>query len=166
MSANTASAIKAHLEGQGLGVAVFRDRRAPKQDLPYITVREDISTVPDGQWNPYADPEGHVSEVVQVDIWQRRQNPGTEDVVESYTLADAVMKSLHGSHLPTAPKPVSGVQVISRNRIVEFETNTVHTALTVQVRRTLATSNGHLLLESGAGSYLTEAGDVLSMEVS
>lgn len=137
MAANTANAIKTLLEAQGLGVGVFRDRRAPNAPLPYITIREDISTAPDGAWNAYDDPERHVSELVQVDIWQRRQDPASDDMVESYTLPDAVMKALHGVKLPAAPKLVSGCQVVSRNRIVEFETNTVHTALTVQVRRIL-----------------------------
>ena len=137
MAANTGNAIKAHLEAQALGVAVFRDRRAPNAPLPYITVKEDINTAPDGGWNAYDDPEGHVTELVQVDIWQRKQNPTTEDMVESNTLSDAVMKALHGVHLATAPKLVAGVHVVGRNRLVEFETNIVHIALTVEVRRVL-----------------------------
>lgn len=137
MSASTGAAIKSHLEGQGLGVAVFRDRRGDNAPLPYITVKEDISTVPDGLFNAFDDPEGHVSELVQVDIWQRRKAPAGPDMSESYTLPDAVMKALHGVRLADAPKHVSGVQVVGRTRLIEFETNTIHTALTVQVRRTL-----------------------------
>ncbi len=138
MAATTAGAVKALLEAQGLGVSVFRDQKPADQNLDtWISVQEDISTVPDGAFNAYDDPDGHVSELVQVDIWQQARNPTTRAVTESYTLVDAVMKALHGVKLPAAPKNVSGAQVVDRTRLLEPENNIVHTALTVQVRRVL-----------------------------
>ncbi len=138
MAASTGGAIKALLEAQGLGVSVFRDQKPADQNLDdWITVLEDISTTPDGAFNAYDDPEGHVSELAQVDIWQQARHPSTRVVSESYTLADAVMKALHGARLTAAPKHVSGMQVVGRVRLLEPENNIVHTALTVQVRRVL-----------------------------
>ena len=136
MAASLAGAVKAHIEAQSLGIAVFRDSAPDNTEYPYITILEDISTVPDGVFNAYDDPQGHVSELVQVDIWQQSRN-AAKVKVESYTLPDAVMKALHGTLLPTAPKQVSGCQVVSRTRLLEPENNIVHTALTVQVRRVL-----------------------------
>lgn len=137
MAASTSGAVKALLEAQGLGVSVFRDQAVTDATFPYITVSEDISTVPDGVWNAFDDPDGHVSELVQVDIWQRDRHPTTRALLESYTLSDAVMKALHGSRLAGAPKAVSGVVVVDRTRLREPENNIVHTAITLQVRRVL-----------------------------
>lgn len=137
MAASTAGAVKALLEAQGLGISVFRDQAVANATFPYVTVSEDISTVPDGLWNANDDPEGHVSELVQVDIWQQRRNVTTHALLESYTLPDAVMRALHGSKLSAAPKAVSGAQVVDRVRLIEPENNIVHTAITLQVRRVL-----------------------------
>lgn len=137
MAASTAGALKAYIEGLGLGVPAYRDDRPKGQEVPFIQISEDISTVPDGVFNAYDDPEGHVSELVQVDYFQRRRHPTTGATVESNTIPDALMKALNGCQLPAAPKHVSGVQVVSRNRLVERENNVVHHAFTVQVRRVL-----------------------------
>ena len=140
MAASTAGAIKAHLEAQGLGISVFQDEKPKGQALDdYLTVSQDISTVPDGVWNANDDPDGHVSELVQVDIWEKWRTVSADSgpVRSSFTLPDAVTKALHGIRLTAAPKLVSGTQVVSRTRLLERENNTVHTALTVQVRRVL-----------------------------
>lgn len=140
MAATTAGAIKAHLEGQGLGVPVFRDEK-PSDDASerYITIREDLSTVADGAWNANDDPDGHVSELAQVDIWQKWRAVSADSgaVVESATLPDAVARALTGVTLAAAPTRVAGVTVVNRTRQLERENNLVHTALTVQLRRTL-----------------------------
>lgn len=137
MAASSAGAIKAYIESLGLGVPAYRDDRPEGQEVPYIAISEDISTVPDGGWNAHDDPEGHVTELVQVDYYQRRRNPVTGVVAESYTVPDALMKALHGCRLPGAPKAVSGCLVVGRVRLLERENNIVHTALTVEVRRVL-----------------------------
>src|SRR5687768_1064682 len=103
MAASTAGAIKAYIEGLGLGVPAYRDDKPPGQEPDYIEVHEDISTVPDGLFNAFDDPEGHVSELVQVDYYQRRRNPVTGAAVESYTIPDALTKALNGCRLPAAP---------------------------------------------------------------
>ena len=138
MAASTAGALKAYIEALGLSLSVFRGKKPTGHDLDrWVEVTEDVSTVPEGVFNAFDDPDGHVSELVGVDLYQRRINPVTGANVESYTRPDALMKALNGARLATAPTNVSGVTVVSRNRVPDPDTNIVHHALTVQVRRTL-----------------------------
>ena len=149
MAANSANAVKALLESLGLGVSVYRDAPAKNAALPYILVHEGISVVPDNAFNAFDDPEGHVRELVQVSVWQTWKNLRTGDIVESYTLPDAVYKALRGGRLPDAPTHVTGMTVTGMVRLVgdpspttrnapgRGEDDKVHTAITVEVRRTL-----------------------------
>jgi hypothetical protein len=138
MAATTSGAIKAFVESLGLGLAGYRGKKPAGERLArWFEVHEDISTVPDGAWNAHDDPEGHVSELAQVDLYQLAKNPVTGLNSEVYTLPDALMAGLHGARLPAAPKHVSTVLVVSRNRVPDPDANVIHHALTVQVRRTL-----------------------------
>lgn len=137
MSISTATAIKASLESAGLGVPVFRDKADEKQRPPYITVTEAISINAEVAFNAYDDPERHVSELAQIDVWQTYRDTTTRQVVENYTLADAVARALDGTGLPTAPTHVSGARLLSMVRLLETDANIVHHSLTVEIRRTL-----------------------------
>jgi hypothetical protein len=138
MAATTAAAVKAYLEGLGLGVPVFRDEAPAKQSLPYITVREDVANVPDldgDQGDP--DAEHTTAETVQVDLWQTWRNPQTAAVVESYTLPKQIQRALRGAHLDVSPTHTYGVVLTSTVRLLERASNVVHHASTAVVRRVL-----------------------------
>lgn len=137
MSATTAGSLKAYIESLGLGISVYRDRPPNGKEVPYITVSESISTVPEIAFNVFDDSEGHVSELAQVDIWQRWRDNETGVVEESYTLADAVYKALNGARLSTAPSHVSGVLVQNMVRLFETETQIVHHSITINIHRVL-----------------------------
>jgi hypothetical protein len=140
MAASTAGALKAYLEAQGLGVSVYRDTAPETASLPYITVTESISVTPDAAFNAFDDPQGHVREVVQVDIWQQWRDPDTNALVESYSLPDAVTLALTGSRLSSAPTPTPGVTLQGVRRLLEppDEPSVVHHAITVELRRQLS----------------------------
>ena len=68
MAASTAGALKAYIESLGLSLPAFRDKKPTGQDLDrWVEITEDVSTVPDGAFNAFDDPDGHVSEVAGVD---------------------------------------------------------------------------------------------------
>lgn len=135
MAATTAGALKAFLEGQGLGVSVYRDKAPAGTSRPFITVSEDVSTVPDlsGDFGD-VDAPVTVRELAQVDVWQAERS-GTAG--ESYTLVPAVLRALHGADLTAAPKKVYGVRVFDSRRLVEPDNGVVHQAVTVEIRRAL-----------------------------
>lgn len=140
MSASTSGAIKALLEGAGLGVAIFRDRAPEGAQRPYVTVSEALFVTPEPAFSQFDDPEGHVNERVQVGIWQDARSNATRGVTEDYSLPDAVMLALKAAGLPSAPTQVSGVRVASRARLYEAKSNVVHDAVTVNVHRVLQRS--------------------------
>jgi hypothetical protein len=137
VSATTSGAVKAWLEAQGLGVAVYRDaapndRPAP---LPYITVSEAVALTPDADGDSGDQTTRHtVTEIAQVDVWQTwRTSQGS--VAEDYTLPPSVLRALDGASLPNAPGRVYGCRVTSMVRLLEPDTNVVHHAVTVTVNR-------------------------------
>lgn len=136
MAATTAGAVKAYVETLGLGVSVYRDTAPKDATLPYVTVQERVSMTPDASGDNGAGATA--AEQIQVDVWQRWRNPSTNAVEESYTLADAVARGLHGASLPVVgDRHVYGARFDFAVRIVEHDTNVVHDALTVTVRREL-----------------------------
>lgn len=128
MAATTAGAVKAYLETQRLGLAVYRDIAPAAASLPHVTVQEVISLVPEPLGDHGADPA--VTELVQVDLWQTQGS-------ETYTLPDAVVGALHGAVLTQHPKHVHGCVVRSAVRLVEPTENVVHLAITVALRRAI-----------------------------
>lgn len=137
MSATTAGALKALLEAAGLGVSVHRDAAPDGAVMPYITVSEGLATTP-LQHGDVGDAAADtaVAELAQVDVWQAWRTPEKANA-ESYTLVPAVVKALHGAKLPTAPTVVHGMTVDSSVRLLERDSNTVHQAITVRIRRRL-----------------------------
>ena len=147
MAASTTGALKAFIEAQGLGISVYRDQAPSGTARPYITVTEAIAITPDLLEDASA---GSAVEEVSIDIWMDWKNvtsgvvngvaPG--GLLESYTLVSAVMQSLIGARLSTAPTTVYGV-VIKRAgpRIVEMDENSaggiVHHVLQVEIFRNL-----------------------------
>ena len=138
MPASLAGVLKAHLETLGLGVAVHRDRAPEDTEYPYITVREGISKTPERAFPAHDDPEKHISELVQVDVWQAKKNAAGR--VENLELGDRVVAALHGVVLTDAPFPISDVTLVGSVRVPDPDANVVHEAITVRVKRTLVRS--------------------------
>lgn len=133
MSATVANAIKAYIEKLGLGVDAYRDAAPFDVTKPYITIVEGISVVPDGYGDGGSGETG--AELVQVDVWEDWKDE--DEVLVESDLALSVARAMHGARLETAPTRVYGVSLISRRRLLEPDTNTVHNAITANVRRTL-----------------------------
>jgi len=138
MSATTATAIKAFIEAAGLGVTVYRDQAPTGATFPYVVVSEAITVNAETAFNPRDDPEHHVTEQVQVSLWQQRRNPATLAITESYTLPDAICALFMGGRLTTLPTYGGHVRVLGRTRLFEDEDSILHDPITVEVRRTLA----------------------------
>jgi hypothetical protein len=137
MAATTANAVKALIEAGGLGLTAYRDE-APDVALPYCVIFEAISVVPEPAFSQYDDPDGHVTEQVQVSMFQQRRHPTTNAVTETYTLPDALCALLGGGRLTVLPNYGGHVQLVARSRTLEDERTVAHDALTIEVRRTLA----------------------------
>lgn len=119
MSASTAGALKAFVEQQHLRLSVYRDRARADTPLPYATVRERISLVPERSGD-FGDGRPAVREQVQLDVWQAwRAVDGS--LAESYTLVDDLVALLHGAQLRTAPKRTYAVSVDSAVRVPELD---------------------------------------------
>jgi hypothetical protein len=147
MSATTSGAIKAYLEGQGLGIAVYRDLAPQGARLPFATVQEAISTTLDSSGD-VGDPDRQVTvrEDAQVTVWQPFRAPdGTSG--ESPTLVRDVIHALHGARLVTSPTTVYGCLVTFRTRRPRVDApgtgeaddgaNLIQDVLTLTLRRNL-----------------------------
>lgn len=134
MAVNLSNALKEHIESLGLGIAAYKDVAPDTEQNPFATITEGISDTPDGFGDGGVGETG--TEQVQVDVWEDWQDEDG-NVVESPTLARSVARGTHGAKLAMAPGRVYGVSVVSRRRLLEPDTNTVHTAITANVRRDL-----------------------------
>lgn len=135
----SAGALKHLIENLGLTIVAYRDAPpADKKALPYVTIHEGISNVPDGS----PDNElGNVRELLQVDLWQtpdqERSNPGA-------ARARNLTKGLHGARVPgivvgsgeeAEETVVFGCYVRGFRRLVESDGDVIHHALTVELLR-------------------------------
>lgn len=150
MSATLSGAIKAHLEAQSLGIAVFRDEVSRGQSYPYVTIREGIALTQEPAANAFSHDHA-VIELVQIDLWMQKRHPLSQAVTENYELPDAVTKAVNGVNLATAPKKVYGMKVVGRTRLPDHQTREgaqsrstpstpsglVRYSITVEVKRTL-----------------------------
>lgn len=138
MAASTAGAVKALIEAAGLGLSAYRDAAPEGAALPYATIHEAITLGPEPAFSQFDDPQHHVAEQVQVSLWQQSRDPATRAKTESYTLPDAVCNALAGALLTGIPNYGGHVRVLGRTRLLEDEGNTIHDAITIEVRRTFA----------------------------
>lgn len=134
MSATVGNALKALLETSGLGLAAYRDAAPEDEPSPFITITDGLSVTPDDFGD--GGNGGTCTETVQVDLWETWKDEDGE-VVESPHLAPSVIRALHGAKLVTSPSRAHGVVVVSKRRLLEPDTNTVHTAITANIRRDL-----------------------------
>ncbi len=137
MAATSSGALKALIEGGGLGLAAYRDAAPEGASPPYVIIHEAISVVPSPSNARYdragTSPTG--IETVQVSLWQRWRKPVDGTVGESYSLPDALADLIDGASLTTAPTHVWGVRFISSVRFVDREQDLTHHALTVELVR-------------------------------
>lgn len=152
MAATIGGAIKAYLEAQGLGIAVYKD--APPQAVrdkatgrivaPYCTYHEDIVPLrmrPMEDGGPANGGTAIVTQTFQLDLWQNWR-AADDTNLESPTLADAITRLLHGSKLlPSGagapPVHVAGVRQVGRIRIEERDPRIVHHAYTLAIDRVI-----------------------------
>lgn len=146
MSATSAAALKVVIENAGLGLAAYRDRAPQGEPRPYVTISDGISTIVEAhgdQGDPDADVA--VSELVQVDLWERLRsaNPAdydgqASDPFEDPALVRGLLAVFRSTFPVTGPTLVYGVTIDDHQRFVEHDTGVVHHAITVRVRRGLA----------------------------
>lgn len=127
MAITSANAVKARIEALGLGITAHRDRAPTGTALPYVTILEDISKVPDRL------EDGVMTtgvELVQVDVWQSVTS-------ENVTLADSIAAGLHGVALASiGTKRVYSALVRNVVRMpIELEGNLVHHVIDVHLWR-------------------------------
>lgn len=147
MSATTAGAYKAYLEGLGFGVSVYRDG-APRDrggeldtSWPFAVITEGVGYDAERHGDT-DDPDAHngTIELVQVDLYQKARSmpdaSGTTTVLERYDLPsnlDNALRSARGLR-PHAPHHVYGVSVQGGQRWPISE-NIVRHTWTVRVSR-------------------------------
>lgn len=133
MANSTGGAVKAFIEAQGLGIAAYA-REAPQGvAMPYLTIQDGITVTPETAFPAHDDPEGHVAESVQVDVWQLGS-------AESFTLPDAVARAFLGANLTGLPSYGPRACQLDHGpiRVPDPDPNVVHHAVTLLVHRTLA----------------------------
>ena len=138
MSATSAGAVKAYVEGLGLGLPAFRRKAPPEQTTyPYVTVQEAISVVVELHGDE-GDPAArvHARELVQVDLWEERRN--SDGTGEQYGLPAQLLMRLRAARLPIiGTGRVYGVSSLSLAYVPDPDPNVVHHALTLTIRREL-----------------------------
>lgn len=142
MAATTSTALKAYIEGLGLGISGYRDEVPEGAVLPYVRIHEAI-TVSQRSSGDFGDMNAkkHVREEAQLDLFQQHRDlttdPDNTPVVEDYDLADQLVAKLHGAHLTVAPTHVFGVRVLNASRFPEPDENVVRHLITVTLDRAL-----------------------------
>jgi hypothetical protein len=137
VSLTLGGALKAYLEGQGLGIAVYRDFEPTSASPPFVTIQEGLAA-------PAAlrgdSTVAAVAELVQVDLWMTYVNASDGRLAESVTLPDALQLALETAVFPTSganapPKRVDGLTVDRGPRQADRQANLVHISYTATVNR-------------------------------
>lgn len=141
MAATTAGALKATVEGFGLGLAAFRDRAPDGQGGVYVVIHESITRSSAGHGD-FGDPTADqaIVEEVQLDLYEPALSDDKATVAESPTLRDDLQRRLHGCQIPSAPKRVHGCRVLNASRVPPApgdDTNKVRTIFTLALSRAL-----------------------------
>lgn len=134
MALTTGGALKAYLEGAGLGVPWFRDRPPKEQPYPFGLVLDEQSLTTSRRADAAA-------ELVQVDLWQRARHPAGHPqagkVAEDPQLVRALQRALRSFPLDAAPTLTFRGYLEGSVRLPDPDANLVHHALTVRVHRDL-----------------------------
>lgn len=106
----------------GITTKVYRDIAPPDVALPYITFADELSNVPVLIGDKSVKAKRRM---VQVDLWQSRAS-------ESFSRIDTLATLLDSATL-SADKHVFNTRVNDVQRLVEFEDDIVHHAITLFV---------------------------------
>lgn len=106
----------------GITTKVYRDIAPPDVALPYITFADELSNVPVLIGDKSVKAKRRM---VQVDLWQSRAS-------ESFSRIDTLATLLDSATL-SADKHVFNTRVNDVQRLVEFEDDIVHHAITLLV---------------------------------
>lgn len=137
MSATLSGALKAGIEALGLGLSAYRDEAPSDATRPYVTLHEGISRTREQHGDQGdADAHGAATELVQASLWQDWRDE-TGALIEQPGLAEDLVAGINGLALATAPRRVYSCTVDDSQRFLEDESNTVHEAITVRIRRDL-----------------------------
>jgi hypothetical protein len=133
VAATTSGALKALIEGLGLGISAYRDEPPVGTLRPYVTITEELTLVADPSEDGKA---GTVVETAQVDIWQDWHNLPAGTLAESYTLAPAIRRGIDGARMALIGTSLPYTALVRHTlRQLEAEENLVHHSLTVEVWR-------------------------------
>lgn len=106
----------------GITTKVYRDIAPPDVALPYITFADELSNVPALTGDKSVKAKRRM---VQVDLWQTRAD-------ESFSRIDTLVGLLDSASL-SADTHVFNTRVNDVQRLVEFQDDIVHHAVTVYV---------------------------------
>jgi len=106
----------------GITTKVYRDLAPPDTALPYVTFADELGNMPVLMGDRLAKAKRRI---VQVDLWQRRQD-------ESFSRIDTLAGILDGIS-PTADQHIFHTRVTDVQRMVDFDDDVVHHAITVYV---------------------------------
>lgn len=138
MAATLAGAVADLVTSANLGIAVSPDDQLPaRTTFPAVTVTEGIAVNPEAAMPRADDPDGHVVELVQVDLYQQHRDPHTRAVVTSPTLADALGLWLARQPIVGAPSPIVATEVDGMTRVLDPNPNLTHHTWTLRVHRQL-----------------------------
>ena len=140
---SSSGAVKALIESAGFGLPAYRDA-APadrKDDLPYVTIDENIAVVPERHGDKQ-DPNGHhgEQETMTIHLWERFRNDAGRQS-EDFRLPRELSRLLrtssftYGSVGSGGVVRVYGVSITARARIIETDANVVHSTWTLALRR-------------------------------
>jgi hypothetical protein len=138
LAAGTYGAVKAYVEAQGLALVVYKDAAPPQAKLPYCTVIEDIANAATARDDGGSAQGGttYVAELAQLDLWMSWRGKDGKSL-ENRTLGAALHRKLDGCLLDLAPTRVYKAYVQNKVRMVERDTNLVHVAFTLAIRKAL-----------------------------
>jgi hypothetical protein len=136
IAATTSGALKAYVEGLGLGLQVFRDSAPQNTPLPYVTVTENLTTTLNRDGDQ-ADQAAQLTarELAQVSLWEQWRGADGK-VLEAYGVGPTLARRLRGARLgPIGSRIAYGVTDVSLQRLLEEDANVVQTVITITVHR-------------------------------
>lgn len=99
MAATVGGALKALIEGLGLGISAYSRRAPAGEKLPYVTILDDVTAAAD----PWEDGQAQTAvESVQVDLWERLG-------AESPTILAGLVTGLNGAELGAIGTPAKRI---------------------------------------------------------
>ena len=121
-----AAALRTYLVNQNIavvGTKVYKDLAPPSTAYPYITYADSLAD------RSALTGNGKImarNNMVQVDLWQKRPQ-------ESSDITDALIESLEDATLTGSDKTIFRCRLVDVRRIVEFDDDKVHHALTLNI---------------------------------